>query len=204
MKNPDNVIPLAGRKTLQQGNRPLSELSDDELMLLARGGVNEAFDTLVRRHQGGVLRVAAKLLGQVSLAKDAAQNTFLEIYRFLPKYQASGRFRRFIYKVLLNQCRTARRAVQQNKRMFAQLSTEHIKSPELPEARILARERRRELERLLVTLSNKVRVVLVLRFSGELSYDEIGEILNMPVGTVKSRLFSGLEKLRRLMKGKSI
>jgi RNA polymerase sigma-70 factor (ECF subfamily) len=200
----DKIIPFPGRKALQQGNKPLGELSDDELMLLARGGVNEAFDALVRRHQAGVLRVAGKMLGQASLARDAAQSTFLEIYRFLPNYQATGRFRRFLYKVLLNQCRTTRRSVKQNVKMQVRLSRELQENGDLPDERIIARERRRELERLLLKLSKKLRVVLILRFAGELSYDEIGAILDLPVGTVKSRLFAGLEKLRRLMKGKSV
>ena len=198
----DKIIPFPGRNALQDGNRPLGELSDDELMLLARGGVNEAFDALVRRHQVGVLRVAAKLLGRVSMAKDAAQNTFVEIYRYLPKYQANGKYWSFMYRVLLNQCRMAGREVQKEKKLQARLSEVPVGNGDLPEERILARERRRELERLLIKLSKKLRVVLVLRFSGDLSYQEIGEILNLPVGTVKSRLFSGLEKLRRLMKGK--
>jgi RNA polymerase sigma-70 factor (ECF subfamily) len=201
MKPPDNVIPLAGRKALK-GNRPLGEMADDELMLLARGGVAEAFDTLVRRHQAGVLRVAAKLLGQVPLAKDAAQNAFLEIYRYLPHYQVQGRFRRLLYKVVLNQCRMARRSARQESKLHAEMAAASRKNGHLPEEAILSRERRRELERLLSKLSRKLRQVLVLRFAAELSYAEIGEILDVPAGTVKSRIFSGLSKLRRLMKGK--
>lgn len=200
----DKVIPFPGRKALEHGNRPLGELGDDELMLLARGGVGEAFDTLVRRHQAGVLRVAAKLLGRVELAKDAAQRTFLEIFRFLSRYRARGKYRRFMYRVLINQCRTVGREAQREKKLQARLSAAPVDSGDLPEERILARERRRELERLLLKLSKKLRVVLVLRFAGDLSYNEIGEILELPVGTVKSRLFAGLLKLRRMMKGKSV
>jgi RNA polymerase sigma-70 factor (ECF subfamily) len=200
----DKVIPFPGRRILEKGNRPLGELGDDELMLLARGGVNQAFDALVRRHQGGVLRVAAKLLGRAELARDAAQKTFIEVYRFLPQYQARGKFKRFMYRVLVNQCRTVGREARKNKKLQERLFTEPVADGELPDERIIARERRRELERLLLKLSKKLRVVLILRFAGELSLDEIGAILDLPVGTVKSRLFAGLEKLRRLMKGKSV
>ena len=181
----------------------MGELSDDELMLLARGGVDEAFDVLVRRHQAAVLKVAAKLLGRVESARDAAQRTFLEIYRYLMQYQARGKFRQFMYQVLMNQCRMVSREAQRNKKLRERLAAEPRANGDLPEERILARERRRELELVLVKLSRKLREVLVLRFSGDLSYQEIGEILELPVGTVKSRLFSGLEKLRRLMKGRS-
>jgi RNA polymerase sigma-70 factor (ECF subfamily) len=200
----DKVIPFPGRKALERGNRPLSELGDDELMLLARGGIGEAFDALVRRHQASVLRVAAKLLGRVELAKDAAQRTFLEVYRFLPRYQARGKYQRFMYRVLMNQCRMVGREAVKEKKLHARLSTAPMENGSLPEERILARERRRELERLLAKLSRKLREVVVLRFSGDLSYDEIGGILDLPVGTVKSRLFSGLGKLRQMMKGKKL
>jgi RNA polymerase sigma-70 factor (ECF subfamily) len=182
----------------------LGEHSDDELMLLARGGVDEAFDALVRRHQGGVLRVGAKLLGRVELARDAAQRAFLEVYRYLSQYQARGKFRQFLYQVLMNQCRMVGRESRRDKKLKVRLSAEPQENGDLPDERILARERRRELERLLKKLSKKLRVVLVLRFAGELSYDEIGAILDLPVGTVKSRLFAGLGKLRDLMKGKGV
>ena len=181
----------------------MGELSDDELMLLARGGVDEAFDVLVRRHQAGLLKVAAKLLGRVDLARDAAQRAFFEVYRYLGQYQARGKFRQFLYQVLMNQCRMVGREVQRDKKLQARVAAEPAENADLPDERILARERRRELEQFLNKLSKKLRVVLVLRFAGGLSYQEIGEILELPVGTVKSRLFSGLEKLRKLMKGKS-
>jgi RNA polymerase sigma-70 factor (ECF subfamily) len=203
MVGADKIIPFPGRKALERGNRPLGELSDDELMLLARGGVDEAFDVLVRRHQAGVLKVAAKLLGRVELAKDAAQRTFLEVFRFLPQYQAQGKYKRFMFRVLMNQCRMVGREAQRDKKLQARLSAEPRVNGDLPDERILARERRRELEALLMKLSRKLRLVVVLRFSGDLSHQEIGEVLELPVGTVKSRLFSGLEKLRMLMKGKS-
>jgi len=67
----------------EQGGEGFALRSDDELMLLARGGSSPAFDALVRRHQLRVLSVARRLLGQAWLASDVAQNTFLEVYRAL-------------------------------------------------------------------------------------------------------------------------
>ena len=90
----------------------LSERDNDSLMLLARGGLDGAFDALVRRHQTRTLRIAAKYLGQSAVAKDVAQNTFLEIHRALPRYKARGRFESYLYRVLLNQCRMASRAAR--------------------------------------------------------------------------------------------
>ena len=201
MTLPDNVIVFAGRKALKPDNRPITELDDDELMLLARGGKKEAFDTLVRRHQAVALLVAAKFLGQVHLAKDAAQNAFIEILGYLDNYQPRGKFRSFMFKVLLNQCRMAARSAKYERKLQVKLATSPQKPSDLPEELVIARERRREVERALYKLSMKFRAVLVLRFAGGLQYAEIAEVMELPIGTVKSRIFSGLEKLRNILEG---
>src|SRR4051812_50171793 len=85
---------------------PLANRTDDELMLLARGGVRAAFDTLVRRHQGRALHVAARRLGSSAAAADAAPNTSMGIYCALPPYQGRGAFTSYLYPILLNQCHT--------------------------------------------------------------------------------------------------
>ena len=73
----------------------------------------------------------------------------------------------------------------------------------LPVDALLEREQRRTVEKALARLSPKLRDVLVLRFAGELSYKEIAAALGIRMGTVKSRIFSGLEKLNQLMKAEN-
>jgi RNA polymerase sigma-70 factor (ECF subfamily) len=167
--------------------------SDDELMLLARGGSSAAFDTLVRRHQQRVLSVAARRLGRPALAADVAQNAFIEVYRALPRYRARGRFRAFLYQILLNQCRMLERSHRIEARVLETVTDVH---PLPPEDEILAREWRREVEVALGGLSHKLRDVILLRYSADLGYAEIAEALRVPVGTVKRRLFDGLAQLR--------
>jgi RNA polymerase sigma-70 factor (ECF subfamily) len=176
--------------------------TDDDLMLLARGGVEAAFDALVRRHQKRVLGVAARLAGRSSLAPDIAQNTFLAIYRALPKYQPRGKFAAYLYRVLLTQCRLSHRSTNVENHALEKFSriptdTSNVEAEDI----ILARERRREVELALDRLSPKLRQVVVLRYSGDLSYDEIAEVLSIPVGTVKRRIFDAVEKLRRNVEG---
>lgn len=86
-------------------------------------------------------------------------------------------------------------------RAFDSLSMEPGQGVNIPDQAILARERAREVEHALAGLSPKLRDVLVLRFAGELSYDEIVELLKLPLGTVKRRIFDRLEKLRLIMDG---
>jgi RNA polymerase sigma-70 factor (ECF subfamily) len=177
---------------------PLSARSDDDLMLIARGGKDTAFDTLVRRYQKRVLAVAGRLLGQrAALAPDAAQNTFLAIYRARSSYQPRGKFAAYLYRVLLNQCRMTHRNahVEESALQGVDRALPEVGAP--ADAAVLARERRREVELALGRLSPKLREVVVLRYSGELAYDEIAESLGVPLGTVKRRLFDAMDRLRQ-------
>src|SRR6478735_11807554 len=112
---------------------------DDELMLLARGGVEAAFPTLIRRHQARALRVAGRYLGRDSWAADVVQDTFVEILRALPRYQAHGKFSAFLYRVLLNRCHMTWRTSRAEQRALEYACEE---TTEIPELEVLLRERR--------------------------------------------------------------
>jgi len=177
---------------------PLDDRDDDDLMLLARGGAPGAFAALVHRHQARVLRVAARELNRSLLtAADVVQNTFLEVYRTLPRYQPRGQFRAYLFRVLLNQCRMAHRAARIEARHRPVAETPAAVAPH--ESEVLARERERDTEAAVARLSAKLRDVVLLRYTGELSYHEIAAALGIPVGTVKRRLFDAIKKLRELM-----
>ena len=197
MPLPSGHLYLVPAATMAGRERPTHEArTDDELMLLARGGLDEAFDVLVRRHQARALRMAGRLLGRSALAPDVAQNAFLEIYRGLSRYQAQGKFSAYLCRVLLNQCRMAARSA---KRAGVVDDVPAAPGDRTGESLILAREREREVEAALQRLSEKLRTVVVLRHSAGLSYDEIAETLDLPLGTVKRRLFDAMEKLRSML-----
>lgn len=174
------------------------EHTDDEWMILARSGRPGAFDALVRRYQVRALSVAHRYLGQRELAKDVAQNTFIEIYHRLGEYEARGAFRAYFHRILLNQCRMAARSRLIRTRFQERLANVEPE-PEtglLPDEEILATERRHRIERGLLCLSEKLRAVVVLQFSGGLTQAEIAETLGIKIGTVKSRLSAALVALR--------
>jgi len=177
---------------------PLESREDDDLMLLARGGVPAAFDVLVRRHQRRMLRVAARYLGRDSLAPDVVQNAFIELYRALPRYQARGRFTSYVYRVLLNQCRQARRGARLETHTLEHAAGQPAEGPHSDEE-ILARERQRDLDRAVGQLSEKLRSVVLLRYTADLDYAKIAETLDVPLGTVKRRLFDAVAKLQETM-----
>ena len=175
----------------------MDDLCDDALMGLARQKT-EAFDTLVRRHQQMVYRISVKFLGNATDAKDVTQNSFVELYRYLDRYQPRGRFVSFLGHIVLNQCKMAARSRRQ--RNSAVYAVGDREAQGRPEDALLARERRQSVERALGKLSPKLREVLILRFAGELSYKEIARTLNIRMGTVKSRLFTGLSQMNDLVK----
>ncbi|HET9931865.1 MAG TPA: RNA polymerase sigma factor [Polyangiaceae bacterium] len=190
-----SVVPKRDAADVPAG---LEGRSDDELMLLSRGGMESAFATLIRRHQARTLRLAVRYLGRESLAADVAQDTFVEIFRALPQYQAHGRFSSYLYRVLLNRCHMTWRTAQAEQRALTVVS-ENVS--EIDEGELLLRERRRDLTVALGKLSEKLRSVVLLRFSAELSLEEIAETLEIPTGTVKRRLFDAMTKLREGLAG---
>lgn len=202
MAKHSNIVPFERPVEAAKAPRALVERDDDDLMLLARGGANAAFDEIVRRYQRRVLRIAAKYVGSASEALDVAQATFLELFRALPGYRARGKLSAYLYRIAINQCRMACRSrARRVEQSLAAASS--LPSPEetRPDDEILAREKRREIDSALAELNNKLRDVVALRFAGELSYREIAEVLDIPVGTVKSRLAAALERLAHILEG---
>lgn len=178
----------------------LEERPDDELMLLARGGRPEAFDVLVRRYQQQVLRTCFRILGELSLAEDAAQAAFVELYRYLPRYRPLGKLRALLHRMALNQSRMLLRSRRAIDRKAGALNLEPLPPSILPDEHILEGERQRGVDAALAQLPRAQRETLALRFAGDLSLEEAAEVLRVPVGTVKSRVFHGLSRLRRLLK----
>ena len=172
-------------------------LEDDQLMALVREGRLSAFDELVRRHQTQVIRIASKYFGNEALAKDVSQNTFLAVYRSAHRYQGRGRFGAYLYRVALSQCHMTRRSLRRQKEpIFTEAAPEATTTSNAVDD-LLAREAHQRVQHAVDRLSDKLKSVVVLRFGGELSYQEISETLGLPLGTVKRRLFDALGKLRK-------
>ncbi len=182
---PSNVVPLFA----------MDHREDDALMALSREH-RQAFDVLIARHQGAMLRIAAKYLGDVAAARDACQAAFLEVYQARHRYQPRGRFGFWLRRVLLTHCHLATRKTRLSERRVPEPGP----SPSQPDDLILAEERRRLVEAHVSKLGEKHREVVVLRYSGEHPLEEIAEILEVPLGTVKSRLFAAMSALADAMK----
>jgi RNA polymerase sigma-70 factor, ECF subfamily len=194
------VLPIKGRSPASQ---PTSweDRDDDALMLMARAGESRAFEILVKRHQRMALGTAIKYLGDRSLAQDIAQISFVDLLRSLGSYRPDGRFRAFLAKIVINNCRMANRHERSEANLRQGLGSlpGGIEPSEGDEGELQRRERQRLLDAALLTLSSKLREVLVLRYAAGLSHQQIGEALGLRLGTVKSRLFAGVEKLSQAL-----
>jgi RNA polymerase sigma-70 factor (ECF subfamily) len=115
------------------------------------------------------------------------------LFGAIGQYQPRGKFRSYLYRLLLNQCRRFHRRGRLEQRSWLVLAAVSMTSDQLIE-----RERQRDLERALMRLPAKQRSVLLMRYTAELSYQEIAEALSVPLGTVKSRIFEATGRLREL------
>lgn len=179
---------------LRPAERPAA--SDDELAERAAQGEEAAFRELVARYQPRVLGVAHRRLGDRELAIDVAQDTFVDLHRALPRYEARGRFAPFLFTLLLNRCRMAKRARARRLFALARFARAPVREPPRPDELAEARERRERMWAAVADLSEGHRTVVELRMAGQMSVEEVACVLGLPPGTVKSRLSNALARIR--------
>jgi RNA polymerase sigma-70 factor (ECF subfamily) len=155
-------------------------------------------ELLVERHYGRIHRAALVMTGNVWEADDLAQETFLQAMRSLRRFSGRSRVETWLYAILVNQHR--RRLRTQARRERRQLRWLHwVWTPppsEKPEQDMESEEWRQSVWRHVAELPEVQRHAMVLRYSEDLSYEEIAQVLGCPVGTVKSRLHHALATLR--------
>lgn len=183
-----------------QGHVYFTEDADDAaLVRQVLGGETAAFELLVRRYQRVLFTVALRMLGDREEARDATQNALVKAYQKLATYDAKYRFFSWIYRIVVNECLNARRGRQVPEHMPFEL----VAPGEVLEA-LEAQERRRQVQAAILTLPVEYRQVIVLRHFTELSYEEIGACLGIPVKTVKSRLYTARQRLADLLGGAAL
>jgi RNA polymerase sigma-70 factor (ECF subfamily) len=152
-----------------------------------RSGDEAAMTLLVERHRRRLLRVAGNVLRDSHEAEDAAQESFLKAFREIGKLRDDRAFSGYLYRICVRLCMDRLRSRRAEPAEFDQAV----------EARNRQVETKVVVDDLLSLLSPELRLTLVLREMEQFSYDEIAEVMNVPVGTVRSRLHAAREKFRK-------
>ncbi len=172
-----------------------------DLIQRCRAGDQEALAALYCQYANLVYKTAYLLLGNAHAAEDALQEVFLKVYRSLDGFDPEkGAFTTWLRRITVNHCLNARRHWL---RFFSWEDREAQTLPEgaekipSPEDWVLDRERAWEVWAAVQRLSPPLRAALVLRYGENLSYQEIAQVLAVPLGTAKWRVHQALERLRR-------
>lgn len=169
--------------------------SEPQLVAKAQSGDECAFEQLVRAHQRYVFNLAYRVLGDRSEAEDVAQETFVRAWRGLPSFRAECRFTTWLYRIARNVCLNRLPRLEAELRQTEVLGQAMACPDPEPDEVLDARERHAFLHAALAKLPEKYRLVLTLRYLQGFSYAEIADVLNLPLGTVKTHLHRGREAL---------
>jgi len=180
-------------------------LLESQLVKLALKGDQAAFAELVELYQEKLYHMAYRMLNNRQEAEDVVQDTFLRVYNNLERYDDTMKFSTWIYRIATNLCIDRLRKRKPVYSLDAE-STEYegldgysmIPSDNrTPESELLLSETQRIIHQAIDTLPPKYKTVMILRYIHELSLQEVGDILDMPVTTIKTRVHRGREFLRK-------
>lgn len=173
-----------------------AELDDAALVDASRAGDQNAFAILVQRHQRRVFTLVFRMLQQYEEANEVTQDAFFAAWQGLSSFRGDARFSTWLYRIAYN---CALKQLEQRKRDYtlqAAMQEMQMNDDERIGAEIEAHDRQAFVREHLATLPAKYRVVLILRHLQEMTYEEMAEILTMPIGTIKTHLF----RARNLLK----
>lgn len=177
--------------------------SDEYLLQLALGGDGVSFGVLVQRWEKRIFGFVCRYVGNSEEAKDLTQDTFTKAYQNLDRLVDPARFSSWLYKIALNECRMRFRREKGVHRVPWEDSQAETRRSERveenPESRLLTVQNVDRLKEAFRDLPKEQREVILMKEFQGLKFQEISEILDVPLSTAKSRMYLGLKTLRKLM-----
>ena len=180
----------------------IKSLTDGELIVTAIAGHEDGFEELVRRYQRPITNYVYRMLNNYDAALDVTQEVFIKVYNSLARYSSEYKFSTWLYRIAHNAAIDYIRRNSVNQQSIEAENADgsyqlQLESPNpTPEQERERSEWRTEIETVVKCLPTVYRDLIVLRHAQDLSYDEIAEITNLPLGTVKNRLFRAREMMR--------
>ena len=176
-------------------------------MLFSQRGDKRAFELLVIKYQRRIQRLIGRMVRDVDLVEDIAQETFIRAYKALPQFRGDAQFYTWLYRIAVN---TAKKALLNLKRDVlvsdhgfqsddgdeeTSRSENELTNAETPETLYAAREIADTVNAAMESLPEELRQAITLREIEGLSYEEIAQLMNCPIGTVRSRIFRAREAI---------
>lgn len=182
--------------------------TDQELVRRVQAGDQSAFNLLVLKYQHRVLKLVGRFVNDPTEAEDVAQEAFLKAYRALASFRGDSAFYTWLYRIAIN---TAKNALVSQRRRPVDFDLDlqdpdqyerqaKLKEADTPEGVLLTDEIRTVVEEAMEQLPEDLRTAIVLRELEGLSYEEIAEAMDCPVGTVRSRIFRAREAIDKRLK----
>jgi RNA polymerase sigma-70 factor (ECF subfamily) len=178
----------------------MTERTDEEIVRQCRAGDRKAFDVLIDRHQRLVYNVALRMVRDADDAADIAQGVFLKVYEKLDGFDERFRFFSWLYKIAVNESLN----FLNHRKKFDGLDGLDVAEEEPEGIDDEAAAREEKIQDGLMLLKVEHRAVVVLKHMQGLSYEEIGQILDLPEKMVKSRLFTARQSLKQILKRKGL
>lgn len=184
------------------------DLSDEELVARARDGDRPAFARLVDRHSVSVFNLTLRIVGNREDAEEAAQDVFVRAYRNLDRFRGDARFSTWLYRIAVNVSLSSARRSRRDLSTTSLSESEdgedalpvQVPDPAAnPAERFEQAEFREQVRNMVAALPPMYSAVISMYHIQSLSYDEIADALELPIGTVKARLFRARAALRKLI-----
>ena len=182
----------------------LRNFTDSELIEIAISGREESFEELVRRYQRPITNYVYRMLGNYDAALDVTQEIFIKVYNSMARYSSEYKFSTWLYKISHNAAIDYIRRHSVHEQSLEAENEDGVYQVQYESKRLSPeqeRERsewREEIDTVVKRLPTGYRELILLRHTKDLSYDEIAEITNLPLGTVKNRLFRAREMMREI------
>jgi len=179
------------------------QTSDQQLVERVQRGDRRAFDLLVVRYQQRIVKLIMRYLHDPAEAQDVAQEAFIKAYRALPSFRGDSAFYTWLYRIAINTAKNylvslQRRPIDYDVDFQDPENYEanaRLRDDETPEGMAMQEELRIAIERTIASLPEELRTAIMLREIDGLSYEEIAEAMDCPVGTVRSRIFRAREAI---------
>lgn len=182
--------------------------SDQVLVERVKQGDKRAFDLLVLKYQHKIVNLVMRYVRDPSEAQDVTQEAFLKAYRAIPRFRGDSAFYTWLYRIAINTAKNhlvsmSRRPIEYN--LDLQDSEQNsisnkLRDDDSPEGLLLRDELRQTMEDCVAALPEELRLAITLREAEGLSYEEIAQTMDCPVGTVRSRIFRAREAIDKSIK----